>query len=83
MPALRSDWQPMMLRVRPAQFTTTSVSGSGARSWMRQASSAPGHVDAARDAHALVFLQRARVEDHHLLAAMQLLQLGGVMRGVS
>ena len=42
MPALRSDWQPMMLRVRPAQFTTTSVSGSGARSCTRQASSAPG-----------------------------------------
>ncbi len=34
-PALRSDWQPMMLRVRPAQFTTTSVSGSGARSCTR------------------------------------------------
>jgi hypothetical protein len=29
MPALRSDWQPMMLRVRPAQLTTTSVSGIG------------------------------------------------------
>ena len=42
MPALSSDWQPMMLRVRPAQFTTTTVSGLGARSWMRQASSAPG-----------------------------------------
>ncbi len=42
MPALRSDWQPMMLRVRPAQFTTTTVSGSGARSCTRQASSAPG-----------------------------------------
>ena len=35
MPAFFSDWQPMMLRVRPAQFTTTSVSGLGARSWMR------------------------------------------------
>src|SRR5438105_453169 len=37
MPALRSDWQPMMLRVRPAQFTTTSVSGSGAMSQALQA----------------------------------------------
>ena len=27
-PAFLSDWQPMMLRVRPAQFTTTSVSAS-------------------------------------------------------
>jgi hypothetical protein len=35
MPAFFSDWQPMMLRVRPAQFTTISVSGLGARSWMR------------------------------------------------
>ena len=42
MPAFLSDWQPMMLRVRPAQFTTTSVSGSGARSCTRYASSAAG-----------------------------------------
>ena len=41
-PAFLSDWQPMIERVRPAQFTTTSVSGSGARSCTRQASSAPG-----------------------------------------
>ena len=32
----------MMLRVRPAQLTTTSVSGFGAMSWMRSTSSAPG-----------------------------------------
>ena len=32
----------MMLRVRPAQLTTTRVSGSGARSRMRCTSSAPG-----------------------------------------
>ena len=32
----------MMLRVRPAQFTTTSVLGDGAMSWMRSTSSAPG-----------------------------------------
>ena len=42
MPALISDCAPMMLRVRPAQFTTTSVSGLGAMSWMRSTSSAPG-----------------------------------------
>jgi hypothetical protein len=35
MPAFRSDWQPMMLRVRPAQLTTTSVSASGTRSCTR------------------------------------------------
>ncbi len=41
-PALISDCAPMMLRVRPAQLTTTSVSGEGAMSWMRSTSSAPG-----------------------------------------
>ena len=35
MPARRRLSAPMMLRVRPAQFTTTSVFGSGARSPMR------------------------------------------------
>ena len=35
MPALIRDWAPMMLRVRPAQLTTTNVSGSGAISAMR------------------------------------------------
>ena len=32
----------MMLRVRPAQLTTTSVSDEGAMSRMRRTSSAPG-----------------------------------------
>ena len=32
MPAFISDWAPMMLRVRPAQFTTTVVSGDAATS---------------------------------------------------
>ena len=41
-PALISDCAPMMLRVRPAQLTTTRVSGEGAMSWMRRTSSAPG-----------------------------------------
>ncbi len=41
-PALISDCAPMMLRVRPAQLTTTSVSGEGARSRTRSTSSAPG-----------------------------------------
>ena len=35
MPALISDCAPMMLRVRPAQLTTTVVSGDGAMSWTR------------------------------------------------
>ena len=34
-PAARSDSAPMMLRVRPAQFTTMVVAGSGAISPMR------------------------------------------------
>ena len=34
-PALISDWAPMIERVRPAQFTTTSVFGSGAKSFTR------------------------------------------------
>ena len=41
-PALISDWAPMMLRVRPAQLTTTIVSGDGAMSRARNTSSAPG-----------------------------------------
>jgi hypothetical protein len=41
-PALISDCAPTMLRVRPAQLTTTSVSGDGAMSWTRSTSSAPG-----------------------------------------
>ena len=41
-PALISDWAPMMLRVRPAQLTTTVVVGAGARSGTRSTSSAPG-----------------------------------------
>ena len=42
MPARRRLSAPMMLRVRPAQFTTTSVFGSGAMSPMRYTSSPPG-----------------------------------------
>ena len=41
-PALISDCAPMMLRVRPAQLTTTVVSGDGAISRARNTSSAPG-----------------------------------------
>ena len=41
-PALISDCAPMMLRVRPAQLTTTIVSGDGAISRARSTSSAPG-----------------------------------------
>ena len=41
-PALISDCAPMMLRVRPAQLTTISVSGEGAMSCTRSTSSAPG-----------------------------------------
>ena len=42
MPAFSNDWVPMMLRVRPAQWTTTVVSGRGAMARRRWTSSAPG-----------------------------------------
>src|SRR5262245_55738027 len=45
-PALISDCAPMMLRVRPAQLTTTMVCGDGARSRTRSTSSAPGTLTA-------------------------------------
>src|SRR3954464_501834 len=41
-PALISDCAPMIERVRPAQLTTTSVSGLRAMSCTRSTSSAPG-----------------------------------------
>src|SRR5580704_10241984 len=41
-PALISDCAPIMLRVRPAQLTTTVVAGDGAISRARSTSSAPG-----------------------------------------
>ncbi len=41
-PALISDCAPIMLRVRPAQLTTTVVAGDGAISRARNTSSAPG-----------------------------------------
>ena len=41
-PAERSDSAPMIDRVRPAQLTTTVVSGRGARAPMRYTSSPPG-----------------------------------------
>ena len=65
-PALISDCAPMMLRVRPAQLTTTSVSGEGARSWTRSTSSAPGTLTRGRDRDALVFVERPAVEHHHV-----------------
>ena len=44
MPALIKDCVPMILRVRPAQFTMTRVSGRGANSAIRSTSSAPGQL---------------------------------------
>lgn len=43
-PALINDWAPMMPRVRPAQETTTRVSGEPTRSLKRRTSSAPGQL---------------------------------------
>jgi hypothetical protein len=42
----------MMLRVRPAQFTTTSVPGFGSR-----------HIDPGRNTHRPVLIEPARVEN--------------------
>jgi hypothetical protein len=46
MPALISDWAPMMLRVRPPQLTITFVLGDGTRSLKRKTNSAPGTLTA-------------------------------------
>src|SRR4030095_257120 len=45
-PAFTSDCAPMMLLVRPAQFTTTSDEGDGAAAGARYTSSAPGTLSA-------------------------------------
>ena len=46
-PALISDCAPMIERVRPAQLTTTSVSGLRTTSCTRSTSSAPGTLTPA------------------------------------
>ena len=68
-PALISDCAPMMLRVRPAQLTTTSVSGEGAMSCTRSTSSAPGTLVAVGIETRWIFVERPAVEHHHVGAA--------------
>ena len=68
-PALMSDCAPMMLRVRPAQLTTTSVSGEGARSWTRSTSSAPGTLTRVGIETRWIFVERPAVEHDHVGAA--------------
>src|SRR5215510_1602771 len=60
---------PMMLRVRPAQCTTTSASRSGTSSKIRNASSPPG-ATAARDGSAPVFFRGAGIEEDNVLTAL-------------
>ena len=62
-PALISDCVPMIERVRPAQFTTMVVSGSGAALAGAQHQLGAGHADRARDVHGGVFVEAADVED--------------------
>ena len=54
-PALINDCAPMMLRVRPAQLTTTSVSGERNQIVRAKREFGAGAVDAAGDAHLRVF----------------------------
>ena len=70
-PALISDCAPMIERVRPAQLTTTRVSGSGARVADPVDQLRPGRVDAAGDAHRPVFREGPAVEDHEVRAGVQ------------
>ena len=53
--ALISDCAPIMLLVRPAQFMTIVVAGSGARAAAHKTSSAPGTLVAdSKDVMALI-----------------------------
>ena len=53
----------MMLRVRPAQWTTIVVDGSGARLARTQDELCAGYVRAGRDCHRAVLVRPAYVED--------------------
>ena len=63
MPALISDWVPMMERVRPAQLTTIVVAGSGASRPGAEHQFGAGHADRAGDVHGGIFVEAADVED--------------------
>ena len=77
-PALISDCAPMMLRVRPAQLTTTRVSRRGREVVHAQHQLRARHVDRGRDRDALVFVERPAVEHHHVGAgANQAVELVG------
>ena len=70
-PALTSDCAPMMLRVRPAQLTTTSVSGRGAAALRVPHQLRARRADAARNAHRGELVVPPRVEHHHVGAAIE------------
>src|SRR6516165_5284624 len=75
-PALINDCAPMMLRVRPAQLTTTMVCGDGADT---QHELGARHVDGGGDRDALVFVERPAVEHDDVAAlAHEPRELGGV-----
>ena len=61
-----------MLRVRPAQLTMTVVSGSNSAvmSVIRRADSPPGDAAPAGDAEPPVFLRRAGIQNHQLVAPL-------------
>ena len=56
----------MMLRVRPAHFTTTNVVGGGGDVADAQHQLGAGHVDAGRNGDALIFIERPAVEHHQV-----------------
>ena len=70
-PALISDCAPMMLRVRPAQLTTTERAGRRREVADAQHQLRARHVDPSRDRDALVFVERAAVEHHHVGAGAE------------
>ena len=75
---MRSDWAPMMLRVRPAQLTTTRLSGEAqpVRHAVHQLGA--GAVERAGNAHIAEFADRPAVDDQDFLAGIETaLQLGG------
>ncbi len=68
-----------MLRVRPAQFTTTTVSGSGAKIADAVDQFPARHGRGRRDRHVAEFVERPAVQHHDVAALVQpRFQAGGV-----
>ncbi len=76
-PALISDCAPIMLRVRPAQLTTTVVVRRRRDLARPQHKLGAGHVGRGRDRHPRIFVERAAVEHDEVGAlADQCFKLG-------